>query len=102
MARRRDKGEERDLAVRRIDILLARARSEALARRSDLADRYARLSLAIAQKYQTGLERRHKAQVCRSCGAFLVPGRTSRTRITSGRVTTTCLGCGNVARRPLH
>ena len=102
MARRRNKGMERDIAVQRIDALLERARSEALGHRGDLADRYASLSLALAQKYQTGFERRHKAQVCRACIAYLVPGRTSRTRISAGRVVTTCLRCGHVSRRPLQ
>lgn len=99
---RRDKGEERDIAVRRIDTLLALARLEALAKRGDLADRYAHLSLQVAQKYQTGLLRRQKAQVCRACATFLVPGRSARTRLAAGNVVTTCLRCGNIVRRPLH
>lgn len=102
MPRRRNKGEERDVAVRRIDVLLARARAEALAGRGELADRYAHIGLAIAEKYQTGRTPAQKTQVCRGCTAFLVPGRTSRTRIAAGRVITTCLRCHHVARRPIH
>ena len=102
MPRRRNKGEERDVAVRRIDTLLERARIEAMAARGDLADRYAVLGVAIAQKYQTGLSRAQKAQVCRACHAFLLPGKTSRIRVTAGRVATTCLKCGHVARRPIR
>jgi RNase P subunit RPR2 len=102
MAKRRDKGEERQLAERRIRTLLSLARSEHLADRgSALPDRYAALSLRVAQKYQTGLPRDAKAQVCRACGAYRTPS-TSRTRLTGGRLSVTCLRCGAVARRPLQ
>ena len=102
MAKRRDKGEERALAERRIRTLLSPARAEHLAdRASGLPDRYAALSLRVAQKYQTGLPRDAKAQLCRACGAYRTPS-TSRTRLSGGRIAVTCLRCGAVARRPLH
>ncbi len=101
MARRRDKGEERGLAERRIRTLLQRARAEHLAHPgSALPDRYAGLSLRLAQRYQSGLPREAKAQLCRKCGAFRIAA-TSRTRLAGGRIATTCLRCGDVARRPL-
>lgn len=102
MAKRRDKGEERAVAERRIRTLLARARAEHLADRgSALPDRYAALTLRLAQRYQTGLPRDAKAQVCRACGTFRTPS-SSRTRLVGGRIATTCLRCGDVARRPLR
>ena len=102
MAKRRDKGAERAVAGDRIRTLLSRARAEHLAdHASPLPDRYAALALRVAQKYQTGLPRDAKAQLCRACGAFRSPA-TSRTRLSGGRISTTCLRCGAVARRPLH
>ena len=101
MAKRRDKGEERAVAERRIATLLAHARAEHLADgASPLPDRYAALSLRIAQRYQTGLPPAAKAQLCRACGAYRT-GATSRTRLTGGRLSVTCLRCGAVARRPI-
>jgi RNase P subunit RPR2 len=101
MAKRRDKGEERAVAERRIAILLARARAEHLAdAASPLPDRYAALVLRLAQRYQTGLPREAKAQVCRACGAYRTAS-TSRARLTGGRLSLTCLRCGAVARRPI-
>ena len=100
MARRRNKSEERDVAQARIGRLLALGRAELLGGRPELADRYAGLGSRVAQKYQTGLTRSQKAQVCRKCGAFR-SGATSRTRVRGGRIATTCLRCGAVARRPL-
>lgn len=101
MAKRRDKGEERAVAGRRIATLLSRARAEHLADpASPLPDRYAALSLRVAQRYQTGLPPDAKAQVCRACGAYRTAA-TSRTRLTGGRLSVTCLRCGAVARRPI-
>jgi RNase P subunit RPR2 len=101
MAKRRDKEAERATAERRMRTLLARARAEHLAdRASPLPDRYAALTLRLAQRYQTGLPREAKTQVCRACGAYRTPS-SSRTRLGGRRITTTCLRCGAVARRPL-
>jgi RNase P subunit RPR2 len=101
MARRRNKSEERGTAARRIDQLLAAARIETLARRPELAHRYGALSLRVAQKYQSGLSAAQKAALCRKCGAPR-SGALSRTRLSAGRIVTTCLACGAIARRPLH
>jgi RNase P subunit RPR2 len=101
VARRRNKSEERDTAVRRIDQLLTAAREEQLAGRGDLALRYGALSLRIAQKYQSGLTAPQKTALCRKCGAPR-SAATSRTRLSGGRLAVTCLACGHVARRPLH
>jgi RNase P subunit RPR2 len=100
VARRRNKSEERDVAQARIGRLLALGRAELLGGRAELADRYAGLGLRVAQKYQTGLTRAQKAQVCRKCGAFR-SAATSRTRLRAGRIAVTCLRCGAVARRPV-
>lgn len=102
MARRRNKSEERLVAAARITKLLALARSEALCGRTELADRYGALCLRIAEKYQSGLEPASKAQICRKCGAFRLAGKTSRVRITAGRIVTTCLRCRDVRRRPVR
>jgi RNase P subunit RPR2 len=102
VARRRDKGEERAVAGRRIRLLLERARAEHLAHPGQpaLPDRYAALSLRLAQRYQTGLPREAKAALCKACGAFRTAA-TSRTRLVGGRIAKTCLRCGAIARRPL-
>ena len=102
MAQRRDKGAERRIAAARIDRLLAAARDEALGPDADLADRYAVLARRIAMRYQLPLRRDQKAQVCRACSAYQVPGVTSRTRFRRGRLVRTCLRCGRVRRRILE
>lgn len=100
MAKRRNKGEEKQTARRRIDRLLTAARSEALGPDRDLADRHAGLALRVARRHQTGLRPDQKAQVCRRCGAYRTHD-SSRVRLRAGKITTTCLRCGAVHRRPL-
>ncbi len=100
MAKRRNKGEEKHLARKRIHRLLLAARSEAGGPDADLADRYGELALRVARRYQVPLYPDQKAQVCRKCGAYRTTG-SSRVRLRAGRITTTCLRCGHVHRRPL-
>lgn len=100
MARRRNKGEEKHIARKRIDALLAAARSETLGPDRDLADRHAGLALRVARRYQATLRPDQKAQVCRKCGAYRTHD-SSRVRLRAGKITTTCLRCGAVHRRPL-
>jgi ribonuclease P protein subunit RPR2 len=101
MARRRDKGMERDIAVRRIDSLVASAHAEMAAGNGPTAQRHGALALRIAQRYQTGLAPNQRLRLCRKCGSARVGGKTSRTRIRAGRIITTCLSCGATSRRPL-
>lgn len=101
MPRRRDKTGERRIAAARADRLLALARREALGPDADLAQRYARLARRVAMRHQAPLSRDQKVQVCRACGAYLVPGATSRVRLQRHRVVTTCLHCGALRRRPI-
>lgn len=101
MARRRNKGEEKQIARRRVHTLLSAARDEALGPDTDLADRYARLARRVAMRYQLTLAPDQKTQVCRDCGAYRVPAHT-RVRVHRGRIVTTCLACGSIRRRPLE
>ncbi len=101
VARRRNKGEEKRIARTRMRVLLDNARTEALGPDADLANRYARLARRVGTRYQTPLTPAQKAQVCKGCGGFRIPGRTSRSRIHAHRIVTTCLQCGRIDRRPL-
>ncbi|MHB8603670.1 MAG: ribonuclease P protein component 4 [Thermoplasmatota archaeon] len=101
MARRRDKSRERDIAAERIRVLMREAESAARAARPDRANRYALLARKLAMKHELGSTREMRGKICRACNGFLAPGVTSRVRLTGGRITTTCLQCGNVRRRPM-
>lgn len=101
VAKRRNKGEEKQTARKRIAILLRTARAEALGPDKDLAHAHGGLALRVARRYQVPLHADQKAQVCRKCGAYRTHD-ACRVRLRAGRITTTCLACGHVHRRPLH
>lgn len=102
MAKRRRKDEERAIARERIRILFAEAEQAALEGRLDRADRYVELARRIGMRYQVPIPRELKPFVCRRCGAYLLPGETSRVRTRGTAVATTCLRCGHVRRVPFR
>lgn len=95
---RRDKAEERTIARGRIARLFQLAEAAAREGRLDLAHRYVTLARRLGTKHVVRLGRDQRRRVCRACGAFLVPGRTSRVRARGGKMTQTCLACGAVRR----
>lgn len=100
MAKRRRKADERAIARERIRILFDEAEQAALEDRLDRADRYVELARLIGMRYNVPIPRDLKSFMCRRCGAYLLPGETSRVRTRGTRVATTCLRCGHVRRVP--
>lgn len=98
--RRRNKFQEREVAVERIRKLFGMAEEHA-SETQQLSDRYVRLARRIAMRYQVSIPRELRRRICRSCEGILIPGRTARVRIGSGRVAITCLRCETVKRYPL-
>lgn len=96
---RRNKGEERDLAVGRIRRLFRLA--EEAQRSGQPSTRYVRLARRIAMRYQVSLPREIRRRVCRGCDGLLTPGRSARHRVAQGRISVTCLACGTIKRYPL-
>lgn len=97
---RRDKGEERRIALERIARLGELARDALRAGHAERAHRYADLAWRIKTTYQlrgTAMDGR----ICRACRAYLAPGATSRVRLTGARRSVTCLRCGAVRRTGL-
>lgn len=90
------------IARARIDHLMDMARDAAHDGELDRADRCAGLARKVGMRYNVPMPRRHKMFVCRSCGSFLLPGVTSRTRLRDRKVSRTCLACGDVRRVPFH
>lgn len=89
------------MARERVQRLLELAEAAALEGRMEDADRYAELAWRVTTRYVIEPTVRLKARVCRGCKAYLLPGETARVRVTQGKVSTTCLACGRVRRRPL-
>lgn len=100
MARRRRKGLERRIARERIEVLFRLAEEEARRDKLHRADRYAQLARRIGMRYNVPLPRPYRRRVCRSCGAYLAPGKRATVRLRPSRVVVTCRTCGRVYRYP--
>ncbi|MGD2201430.1 MAG: ribonuclease P [Candidatus Bathyarchaeota archaeon] len=90
-------------AKERINILFRQAQ-KIHTQNPQLAQRYTDLARQIAMRTRTRLPPEHRHKICTRCKAYLIPGTTSRTRIRQRRephITTTCLRCGHIHRRPL-
>jgi len=68
---------------------------------SQTSDTAARHILAIGKKHGKRPSREVKKMICRSCKKSLLPGQTSRVRVTSKVISRTCLRCGRVSREIL-
>ncbi len=101
MPRRRDDRPHAKVAKQRVDRLLDLAEHAALEGRFEDADRYAELAWKLTTRHTLEATNELKARVCRGCKRYLLPGKTARTRITEGKVTTTCQACGRTRRVPL-
>ncbi|MHB8584604.1 MAG: ribonuclease P protein component 4 [Thermoplasmatota archaeon] len=95
---RRDRAGEKALAIARIAKLEALAELAAKAGRLDRAARYGVLASNLATRYQTSLPSSFRRRLCKRCGAYLVPGRSARVRLRSGRAVITCAACGAAKR----
>lgn len=92
-----------EVALQRIERLFSLA-EKVYHERPALAQRYVDLARRIAMRVRLPLPREFRRRVCRSCGAFLVPGSSSRVRVRQRRephVSITCLRCGRIYRIPL-
>ena len=88
------------IALERIAVLFSQARAR-FSTRPELSSRYVEIARRIAMRQRIRIDRNLRRQFCRNCSSFLVPGRTSRVRISGGNVVVTCLVCKKKRRYPL-
>lgn len=93
------KGDSKAIAKERIEKLFQLAEAEAAAGKMDRSKRYVSLALRMGERHKvrTG----HKRTYCPGCHSYFIPSRNMRARVGRGRVSITCLSCGNVSRYPL-
>ncbi|NOX71844.1 MAG: ribonuclease P [Candidatus Micrarchaeota archaeon] len=89
------------IARERIDILFSEAERR-YHENPDLSKRYIHIARKVGMKCNVSIPRRLKMRFCKKCGAYLVPGSSSRVRIDSQKknVVITCLRCGFSRRYP--
>jgi ribonuclease P protein subunit RPR2 len=90
------------IAKERMDLLVEQADQAALSGQMELADRYIDMARRVGMRYNVRFRSDQRGRFCKACYRYLLPGSTSRTRLSRGRKVTTCLRCGHVMRRPLE
>ena len=95
----RNKEKDKGIARERIEILFKKA-EEKFDDHPQLAHRYVALARRISLKLRLRIPRELKRMFCKKCNAYWVPGKTVRIRTTQGKLTFTCLLCGNAQRMP--
>ncbi len=68
------------------------------AKQKALARRYVALARQVSTRHRIRIPKPYKRFYCRKCDSLLVPGKSSRVRLTRGKVSITCLECGSVRR----
>jgi RNase P subunit RPR2 len=64
----------------------------------EIADSAARQLMGIGRRHGVRAKPQVTRMICRSCHLSLIPGKSSRVRISSGVITNSCLRCGRVRR----
>jgi ribonuclease P protein subunit RPR2 len=100
--RKKKKGEESEIAAERIDILFNLAEKKAAIGELEASDSLVDKACRIGMKFNLRIPKKYKQMYCRKCHAFLLQGKTSKTRINSKekRVEVTCLKCKRKAHTP--
>ena len=96
--RSRSNGAKRLQAAKNALQSLSSVLQENLISNPDLSDNAARHILSIGKKHGTRPGPNISRMICRKCKKSMAPGRTSRIRLASKKITTTCLRCGRITR----
>ncbi len=101
MARKNQRSDRRAIAAERMAILFDQA-GVFYHEHPDWSNRCVEHARKIAMKERVRIPAPFSRQFCRRCSRFLVPGSSSRVRISRGMVTVTCIGCGYARRYPIR
>ncbi|HJM24525.1 MAG TPA: ribonuclease P Rpr2/Rpp21/SNM1 subunit [Candidatus Thalassarchaeaceae archaeon] len=90
---------ERKLVAERAITHLSSVLESSLGEDDQIADNAARQILSLGKKHGIRPNPRVKRKICRTCKQSMFPGLTSRVRISSKMLVTTCLRCGRKNRQ---
>ncbi|MDG6244183.1 MAG: ribonuclease P [Methanolobus sp.] len=100
-SRKKNKTISKYIAQERIVYLFKLAKNE-LSQDPSRSHRYVTLARKVGMRHRVSIPASLKRNLCKKCGSLLVPGNNSRTRLKDGRITVTCLVCGEVKRYPFR
>ena len=90
-------------ALERVKTLFQLAHAN-MREKPELAQKYVDMARKVSMRTRLHLPAEYRAQICRHCKRFILPGTSSRVRIQTRRephVVVTCLYCGGKTRIPL-
>lgn len=97
-ARFKKRAERQAMAAEEHVKSLLREADEVYAKDKALADRYARMSYRLMQKFKLKLPNYLKKRICKHCHHFLKPGYNCRVRVGKSMITYYCLDCKHYMR----
>ncbi len=85
------------IAAKRIDELFANA-EKLLEVDKKYADNCVKLARSLSLRYKVPFSLQQKLLFCKNCGSYLYPNKTSRVRISRGKIVILCLQCKHIRR----
>ena len=100
--RKKKRDEAQEIASERMEILFSLAEKKAVAGEMEAANLLVERACRIGTKFNVRVPKAYKYRFCRKCHSYLLPGKSSRTRINSKekRVEVLCVKCGHKAFHP--
>ena len=100
---KKDLQKQRIIATERISILMETADKSALSGNMKRANRYVELARDVSMRTNVRIPRHLKRKFCKYCYSYLLPAKTSKSRINSKekRVEVECLNCSKRMYYPI-
>jgi ribonuclease P protein subunit RPR2 len=95
------KGQQKKIAIRRINKLFTMAEENALTGKLNIANRYVELARKLSMRNLTPIPIEHKIRFCKHCYSYLLPNVTCRIRINRSKLVVYCFKCRKYKRIPL-
>ena len=96
----KNKKNQKQIALKRIQNLFKLAHKNAIERNFELADRYVFIARKISMKCLVPIPAEFKRRFCKHCYSYLLPSVNSRFRIHHKRLVIFCFNCNKYTRLP--
>ncbi|MFH1402647.1 MAG: hypothetical protein ABIH11_00075 [Candidatus Altiarchaeota archaeon] len=95
MAKHRNKSEEKQIVLERLDILFRLAEDEAVKGNTGKASEMVASAVKLSTRYNTPIPREYRQRICKHCKSYFTSSNSMR-RLNPGhkRVEVKCLDCG--------
>lgn len=88
---------QQKIALTRIDTLFNTA-PKLFKLKKEYANNCVRLARKISLRYKVSFTKEQKILFCKKCESYLAPNKTSRVRVSRGKIVVLCLNCKKISR----